>query len=86
MKQSLLMRILKALGYFMLLSAILHIIIILVHSIMNGDMHLFNYFDVLDLDLFFPNIAKGSLSFTLSTIISLGQILLFFIILGKKKK
>lgn len=68
----------------MLSAASLHLTLILIHSIRVGSFRLFNLFDILDLDLFFPHIAVGNLSFVLSAIIS--AVLFFGIFLFAAKR
>ncbi len=78
-------RLVRALGIFMLSAAIIHLTLILVHSIRIGSFRLFNLFDILDLDLFFPHIATGNLSFVLSAIISALLFVAIFLFAAKRR-
>ena len=70
-------RYINILKKFILLSAGLHIFIIIYFSIIKGDITYLNYFKILELNLFFPHIMEGFLSQLLSalTIISVLSIL-----------
>lgn len=76
-------RFFRALGIFMLSAASIHLTLIMVHSIRIGSFRLFNLFDILDLDLFFPGIATGNLSFILSAILSLAFFCAIFLFAAK---
>lgn len=78
-------RLFRAMGIFMLSAAIIHLTLILIHSIRIGDFRLFNLFDILDLDLFFPKIAVGNLSFALSAIISAVLFCAIFLFAAKER-
>jgi len=51
-----------------LFSAISHIILLILYSIINRTIIPLNYFNILDLDLFFPNIINGHFSQIFSVI------------------
>ena len=55
-------RIFRALTGLLILSAVIHLVLLGIHSVGSMDFSLFNFFDIVDLDLFFPNIAIGQLS------------------------
>ncbi len=55
----------------------------MIHSIRIGSFRLFNLFDILDLDLFFPDIASGDLSFALSAVLSLALFVAIFLFAAK---
>ncbi len=76
-----------ALKNVMLFSAIIHIIMIAIYSIVKLNTIKFNFFDILDLDLFFPNIIKGNLSqiFSIIAFIIVYCIFLFLIIRKVRK-
>lgn len=77
-------RLIKALAIFMLIAAIIHIALMLVHAILTGDFSGFNFFSVIELTLFFPNAGTGTLSYALSTVLSLAILMVIFISLKKK--
>ncbi len=52
----------NALKGLMLFSAILHMFLLIVYSIINLNMIELNFFSIVNLDLFFPNIINGSFS------------------------
>ena len=56
-----------ALKNLMLFTAIIHMIIVTIYSAINLNLLKFNFFDILDLDLFFPDIITGSLNRILAT-------------------
>lgn len=78
-------RLIRAMGIFMLCAAGIHLSLIMVHSIRIGNFRLFNLFDILDLDLFFPRIAVGNFSFALSAIISAVFFLGIFVFAAKRR-
>lgn len=86
MKHTFTIRILKAVGLFMLASAIIHLSLIFVHSLMTGSFALFNLFDILDLDLFFPKIAQGTTSFVISACVSVALLSTIFFLIPSRKK
>lgn len=55
-------RYLDALKKLMLFSAIFHVSLIIIYSIIHLNFRYFNFFNILELDLFFPNIINGSFS------------------------
>ena len=75
-----------ALKNVMLFSAIVHMIMIAIYSIVKLNTIKFNFFDILDLDLFFPNIIKGILSQILSIIAFVIAYCIFFFINKEKNK
>ncbi|MDP6155754.1 MAG: hypothetical protein QGH39_12255 [Candidatus Thermoplasmatota archaeon] len=73
-------RYLDALLKLVLFSAITHIIILLYKSISTADPVIMNYFNILDLELFFKGIEKGTLSQVLSFVVVLGiYVTIFFL-------
>jgi len=78
-------RLVRALGIFLLSAASIHLTLIFVHSVRVGNFRLFNLFDILDLDLFFPRIATGNLSFVLSAIISVALFCAIFLFAAKRR-
>ena len=86
MKQTFKKRIVKAVVLFLLASAVIHLLLILVHSVMTGNFALFNLFDILDLDLFFPEIAKGTTSFVISACLSIALLSTIFFLVPSRKK
>ncbi len=75
-----------ALKNVMLFSAIIHMIMIAIYSIVKMNTSKFNFFDILDLDLFFPNIIKGNLSQIFSIIAFVIVYCIFYFINMEKKK
>ena len=75
-----------ALENVMLFSAIVHMIMITIYSIVKLNTVKFNFFDILDLDLFFPNIIKGNLSQVFSIIAFVIVYCIFYFINMEKKK
>lgn len=75
-----------ALKNVMLFSAIFHMIMIAIYSIVKLNTVKFNLFDILDLDLFFPNIIKGNLSQIFSIIAFVIIYCIFYFIKKEKSK
>ena len=74
---------LNSLFLLMLLSAIVHMIILTFLSLSRGDLYILNYFNILDLDILFPNIFINNFISNLSSLILM--ILLYIIILKTNK-
>ncbi len=55
-------RYLDAFLKLVFLSGLVHIFILLSYYAVNGDLAILNYFNILDLDLFFPGITLGNTS------------------------
>lgn len=65
---------------FVLLTALIHILILVIRTIKEGNIKLLNYFGILDLNAFFPRITQGWVSDMISVLlisIILGVFLLF---------
>lgn len=77
-------RYIKALTGLVLLSASIHIVILVIYSITNWDIRYLNYFNIIDVDLFIPEVVDG----LLSQILSMVTIVVIFIVIyaGLKKK
>ena len=75
-----------ALKNVMLFSAIIHMIMIAIYSIVKLNTVKFNFFDILDLDLFFPNMIKGNLSQIFSIIAFVIVYCIFYFINKEKNK
>jgi len=60
---------LDALKKTILLYAILHLIILLGYAIYSNNFKLLNLFNILDLELFFPNILNGFVSDIFSLVV-----------------
>lgn len=73
----------RSFALFLLLSAAIHLVLLAVHSLATFNLKAFNLFDILDLDLFFPDIASGTASYTLSTVITFGILLVIFLRMPK---
>jgi polyferredoxin len=77
---------LSALKNLILFSASIHILLLIIYSVIKLDITHLNYFNILDFDLFFPNIIHGSFSQILSIIvISVIYFIIYFISLKKNK-
>lgn len=61
-------RYLDALLKFILLTAVIHVFLLFIASIINADIIHLNYFNILDVDLFFPGVEIGLLSQILSVV------------------
>lgn len=68
--------LIDALKNLALFSAIIHMLLLAIFSIKTLDFSRFNFFDIIDLDLFFPNVAHGASSQILS--IAIGIIVFIF--------
>lgn len=75
---------LDALFKTMLLSASIHMLILFFFAAKAHQYELLNYFNILDLDFFFPNIAKGYVSMLLATLTVVVVYLYFFVRRNKK--
>ena len=71
-------RYLDTLLKLILLSALVHIVILVIHAVRERDFSVMNYFNILDLDFFFSGIAKGVLSNVLSVVVMVVIFGLFF--------
>jgi len=72
----------NALFLLMLFSAIVHMIILFFKAIKSLDIYVLNYFNILDIDLFYPNIFNSFLGNVFSLIF---MIVIYFIILKINK-
>jgi len=61
-------RMIDAVFKTMIISASIHIVILLLHFLSKRDVSILNVFNIYDLDLFFPTIAVGVQNFILSII------------------
>jgi len=64
-------RLFQALKSLILFSAIFHLSILTFLTITKLDLIYLNYFNILDLDVFFPEISKGAVSQLLSLLLAL---------------
>ncbi len=78
-------KILKSFLSFFLLSALIHIVILVVSAIKNGDIKYLNYFRIIGLEEFWPRISTTNSSDFISLIIMLIIILGFLVISLRKK-
>ncbi len=76
-------KIIKSILRLFLFSAIIHNCILFFLSIIKGDIKYLNYFRILGLEEFWPQIAQGKISDLISLLVIL-TITLFFLILNKK--
>ena len=67
----------KAFKWLVLLSACTHLVLLFLSFLQTQDVTLMNYFNIIDLDLFIPNIENG----IVSQIFSLGIIILLYYML-----
>lgn len=67
-----------------LFSAGLHVVLLVVYSILHLNFLPLNYFNILDIDLFFPGIINGALSNILSVICIVAIYLLIYFNLTDK--
>ena len=67
-------RYLDALLKLILFSALVHIFILVIHAVREKDVSILNYFNILDMDFFFPGIADG----VLSNVLSVGVMVVIF--------
>ncbi len=79
-------RILRSFAVLLLLSAAIHLLLLAIHSLATFNLRAFNLFDILDLDLFFPDIAKGAASFMLSTVVTLAVLMIIYRFTPKSAK
>ncbi len=79
-------RYIKALAGLVLLSASIHIVILIIYSIINLDIRYLNYFNIIDVDLFLPEVGDGLLSQILSIITITVVFIVIYAGLTKKKK
>ncbi|MBN2435543.1 MAG: hypothetical protein JXK07_09800 [Spirochaetes bacterium] len=85
MKNSFFYNLIRATGIYIFITALLHIIILLIDAVRNLDFSRFNYFSVLDAQLFFPGIDTGKISYIISLFLSFSLIGLIFFIITKKE-
>ena len=79
-------RYIDALIKLILFSAVFHIILIIIYSIVNLDITHLNYFNILDIDLFFPGIIDGPLSQVFSILMIAIIYLIIYSVFTKKDK
>lgn len=70
-------RFLDAFLKLLLVSAIIHLSIIVVFLIITKNIKVLNYFNILDIDSFFPEVING----TLSQILSAGIVIFIYIVI-----
>ena len=78
--------LLTALKNLVLFSGVVHMIIVTIYSIINTEIRRFNFFDIIDLDLFFPNIVTGATSQLLSVCIGILIVTIFYFMAAKQKE
>lgn len=71
-------RTIKTIGSVIFLTAIIHLVVMIVNAVYFKDVKILNYFRVLSLDTYFPKITKGYLSDIISVIIITVLFLLFW--------
>jgi len=77
-------KVLETIKNFLVLSAITHILIVFIYSVIIADFSLFNFFKFLGLDLFFPRIVTGTLSHIVSFLIVIDSLLSIHFIFVKR--
>lgn len=78
---------LNALAYTMLFSAALHMTIYVIIWVQQKDprgIEIFNYFDILDLDYYWPSLVNGQGVFIISLIVAAGVYSFFYWFFSKK--
>jgi len=75
-------RYLNALLILLLFSAILHMVFLLLLFFKTKDLYVINYFNILDVDFFYPNIFNSFLGNAFSIILA---VVTYLIILKKNK-
>jgi len=75
-------RYLNALLILMLFSAILHTVLLLFLILKTRDLYVINYFNILDIDSFYPNIFNSFLGNALSIVFT---VVIYLVILKKNK-
>jgi len=78
-------RYFEALKKLILFSAFSHIFILIIFFIIKRDITVFNYFSILELNLFFPFIGHGLFSQIISFFIVLSIYLIFCFVPFRKK-
>jgi len=78
-------KILKSFLNFFLLSALVHIGVLIISTIKNGDIKYLNYFRIIGLEEFWPRISNTSLSDFISLSIMVIIVLGFLVISLRKK-
>ncbi|MCF7905781.1 hypothetical protein K9L63_01145 [Candidatus Gracilibacteria bacterium] len=76
---------LQALKQFILFSAIIHLFSLSLFSIIKRDGTLLNYFDILDIDLFFPFVGEGIGSQVLSFVVAIIVYFVLYCVCSYKK-
>jgi len=79
-------RILRAFLISILFFAATHLVILYSYALYSRDFERVNAFRILDLNLFFPTISKGGLSFFLSYIFVMAVFLIAFAFFTRPKK
>ena len=72
------MKLIRAISKVMLLSAIIHVSILIFYSFKHEDFTKLNLFEIVGLDLIFPEVVTFSGSLVLSGIIVLGLFFYFY--------
>ncbi|OGC81794.1 MAG: hypothetical protein A2V81_01655 [Candidatus Abawacabacteria bacterium RBG_16_42_10] len=78
-------RRLEALKKTILLSATIHLILLITFSIVKLDAIYINYFNMLDLELLFPDIIKGPVSQIVSAVLMVTIYFIFYFRFTKNK-
>lgn len=78
-------RFIQAFLYLMLISAALHVCILIIHFIVTLDPSSLNLFEIIGLNLFYPVFVSSIFGNYLSVIVTLGIYFLAYIFLTPKK-
>lgn len=77
---------LDALLKLMLLSAIIHIFVLVIYSVLNGNVFYLNFFKIINIDLFFPEIVNLDCYGLYSFVITIWLYILIYYISNIKNK
>lgn len=78
-------RFLDVLIKFILFSAVLHITLLLIFFVISHDLTVVNYYQIIGLNLFFPQIGQGAVSQVLSILTMILFYGLIFVFARRKK-
>jgi len=78
-------RYLDALLKLILLTAVIHVFVLIAAAVINADAVYLNYFNILDIDLFFPGIEQGMLSHFFSAVAMLIVYIVIYMFFTKSK-
>ncbi len=79
-------RLTHAIAYVIFCSAVVHLAILAIEAIATKNIVLVNYFNILDLEYFFPGIDQGTTSQSISAALMLGFIAIAYGCFARKEK